>query len=215
MRNTSLLSSIEKNLPNNAFLFNQADLEQLKSFSAIALGVIGALGIVSIATVAPNIFKVAKAVPKLRKMLRKNNMPAENISKTFFYLKRHAYVKLTPSKDGYLVEITDKGKKRLQKMSFDKLKIQKSKVWDGCWWLILADIPSKTHRYEADLLRLKIKQMGFYLLQRTVWAYPFDPRVELTFVSAYYGVERFVTIVKASLIDTQDEILLKKHFKLK
>ncbi len=211
---TSLATTVSQTLPETAFIFSQADLEKLKSFSAVALAIIGALGIVAVAVVAPNIFKVAKSIPKLRKMIRATNKPKETITKTFYYLKKHDYIKLTKSGKNYLIEITEKGKKKFQRMSFENLKIPTEKKWDNGWWIILADIP-KDYRYQADLLRQKIKDLGFYMLQRTAWVYPFDPRKEIAFISAYYGIAKFLTVVKTCSIDEEDNSVLKHHFRLK
>ena len=40
---------------------------------------------------------------------------------------------------------------------------------DGQWRLALADIPSNPYRPNADQFREKVKRMGLYPLQRTVW----------------------------------------------
>jgi predicted transcriptional regulator len=211
----SLSKTIKQNLPDQAFIFSQADLEKLKTLSSIALAIIATAGIVAAAVIAPNIFIAAKSVSKFRKLFRKQNRPAKNIINTFYYLKKHGLIRLTKQGSDFLVEITEKGKKKLQKMNFEKLRIPKPENWDNSWWIVLADIPSKDFRHQADYLRQKVKDMGFYLLQRTVWVYPFDPRAEVSFVAAYYGVERFITIIKTAWIDQQDEAVLKQHFKLK
>lgn len=210
----SLTQAVGQDLPDKAFTFSQADLEKLKSLGMVALAIIGTLGVVAVAAAAPNIFKAVRAIPRFKRQLRKTNSPKKNIARTFYYLKRQNYVRLVKRGGDYLVEITEKGKKRLEKMNFNKLKIPHRKIWDGNWWLVLADIP-KDFRYQADLLRQKVKDMNFYLLQRTAWFYPFDPRGEIAFVSAYYGIDRFVTVLKASWIDPQDEMILKQYFHLK
>jgi hypothetical protein len=77
---------------------------------------------------------------------------------------------------------------------------------------VAADIPTKDHRQGADLLRRKLKQMGFYPLQRSLWFYPFDPRPEIEFICREFGVANFVTVMEINRLDVQDEKLLKKHF---
>lgn len=213
--NISLKASLRKTLPKQAFVFSQEDLQRLKSLSQVALAIIASAGIVTAAIIAPNIFKVFKTISKFKKALRKTNAPTETIAKTFYYLKKHDYIKMTKSGKDYFVEITQKGKKKLQKMNFQKLKVPKSNSWDGNWWIVLADIPSKDYRHQADLLREKVKNMGFYLLQRTVWVFPFDTRAEIAFVAKYYGIDRFLTVIQTHWIDEQDDAVLKQYFGLK
>jgi DNA-binding transcriptional regulator PaaX len=98
-------------------------------------------------------------------------------------------------------------------MSFDHLSITRPKVWNRHWWVVLADIPSKDFRVQADMFRKKLKNMEFYPLQRTVWIHPFDPRDEIDFVSVHYGIERFVTVLEATTLHADDRERLEKYFK--
>lgn len=209
----TLTASLEKKLPEKAFLLDQSGIERLKSASQIILALAAAAGVVAVAAIAPNALKLFKLVPALRKSLRKSNRPAERIAKVFYYLKRRGYVKLLPKGDEVLVELTQEGKKRLLEMNFENLKVPKGQQWDGKWWFVLADIPTKDHRNQADTLRRKIRGLGLYPLQRTVWVYPFNPTDEIAFVCGRLQIDRFVTILRADKIEEDDEKVLKAHFK--
>ena len=78
----------------------------------------------------------------------------------------------------------------------------------------MADIPSKTHRIAADMLRHKLKKIGFYPLQRTVWVHPYNPTKELNELTEYYDLGKFVTILEAKRIDAEDEKKLLNYFNL-
>ena len=209
----TLTASLEKTLPEKAFWLDDSQIEQLKTASQIVLALAAAAGVVAVAVVAPNALKLFKSVPALRQSLRKSNRPAEKIARTFYYLKRKGYVKLL-SKDGdVLVELTESGKKRLLEINYEKPKIPKPKVWDGKWWFVLADIPTKDHRNQADSLRRKIRLLGLYPLQRTVWVYPHDPTEQIAFVSGRLQIDRFVTVLRADKIEEDDEKTLTVFFK--
>lgn len=75
----------------------------------------------------------------------------------------------------------------------------------------MADIP-KEYKNAADNFRRKLRQMKFYPLQRTVWLYPFDPRVEVDFVSTFLRVERFVTTMKVTKLEQSDAKILTDYF---
>jgi len=209
----SLTASLQKKLPKKAFLMDQSHIEQLKTGAQIVLSLAAAAGVVAVALVAPNALKLFKSVPNLRKGLRKNNRPVERIAQTFYYLKRRGYVKLLPKGNELLVEVTSLGKKRLLDMNFENLQIQKAKKWEGKWWFVFADIPTKPYRTQANTLRRKIKKLGLYPLQRTVWVYPFDPTQQIVFVGGRLQIDRFITVLRADKIDEDDEKTLKAYFK--
>jgi len=75
-------------------------------------------------------------------------------------------------KDGkpYLC-LTSKGKKRL-KRNFPLLKMQ-NKKWDYKWRIVIFDIKEKV-RYKRDILREKLVELGFGMLQQSVYISPHD-----------------------------------------
>ena len=77
-----------------------------------------------------------------------------------------------------------------------------------------ADIPTKNYRRGADMLRRKLKELGFFSLQRTLWFYPFDPRKELEYVVNSFGIANFVTLMEVSRLDRDDEEIMKKFFRV-
>src|SRR3989344_4076427 len=48
----------------------------------------------------------------------------------------------------------------------------KSKKWDGKWRIIIFDIPQELHR-ERNILRRRLRSMGFYMLQKSVFIFPY------------------------------------------
>ena len=128
------------------------------------------------------------------------------------YLKRKGYVELIPEGEDFKMKITQKGRKKIQKMNFGNLQINITKPWNGRWWVIVSDVP-KEFRRRADYLRAKFKEMKFYPLQRTVWVFPFDPRDEVDFVAAYYHLDRYVTAMEVVTLDPSDKKLLRGYFR--
>lgn len=68
-------------------------------------------------------------------------------------------------------QLTSLGKKRLQR-KFPLLKLQKKK-WDGWWRIVIFDINEKNKK-TRDLLRDKLKTLGFGMWQRSVYITPFN-----------------------------------------
>ena len=131
---------------------------------------------------------------------------------TFHYVKEQRYISFRTTKKGIVVQLTQRGKDKIQKLIDMPKQIPPPKIWDGKWWAIAADIPTKQHRRAADLFRLKLKELHVYALQRSLWVYPFDPRAELEYLLKYFDIERYVTVMEISRLDIADERKLRKIF---
>ncbi|TSA45772.1 hypothetical protein D4R52_01800 [bacterium] len=126
-------------------------------------------------------------------------------------LEKRGYVALTKTKDGFLVKLLSKGRGRLKKEEFINLHLPQEKIWDKKWRLFIFDIPEK-ERILRNLLRRKLKNLGMYNIQRSVFAYPFDCRKELNIISDHYNVSECATYAEVSYSDIDKD--LRKYFKI-
>lgn len=190
-------------------------IEKLKTLSNIALAVIAGVGIIALSAIAPNIFVAVDKIFSEKYPNRKFSKREKDIkvSQTFYYMKRSGFIRMKPIGSDFKIFLTKLGKKRLGKLNFENMVIKRPSSWDGKWWQVAADIPTKRYRRGADLLREKLKELGFYPLQRTLWFYPYDPREEIEFIVKHYGIERFVTVMEVSRLDKEDEAKMKQFFK--
>lgn len=195
--------------------FSEEQVEKFKSAGAVVLVLVGLASIVALSAVAPN------AIMAIDKLFFKRRYPNRRFSKKekdrkiadiFYYLKRSGQIKMKMTGRDVLVSLAKRGKRRFKKLQFETIQIPKPKSWDGKWWQVAADIPTKKFKRGADLLRQKIKDMKFFPLQRTLWFYPFDPRDEIEFIANYYNIGRFVTVMEVSRLDKQDERLMRGFF---
>ncbi|MCL5666481.1 MAG: hypothetical protein M1383_01800 [Patescibacteria group bacterium] len=212
----TLGTAVAQSLPDKRIIkLSQKQMQTLKTATEVTLAVVAAAGVVSVSVVAPNLFSaMGHFLPKGKKYSGySHKQKAKKVAETFYYLKRTGLVRFRQSGTDWLLSLTDLGRRRLPKLEVDSLSVTKPKKWDGSWWVVAADIPTKDCRQGADLLRRKLKQLGFYPLQRTLWLYPFDPRREIEFISQAFGIARFVTVMKIAELDTQDLAVLKPYFK--
>lgn len=107
--------------------------------------------------------------------------------------------------------LSNKGKIKALTYHFDSIKI-KEKIWDKKWRMIFFDIPEK-HRWGRDSLRKKLKELGFYELQKSVFVFPYDCEDEIDFIIEYYGIREYVRYGVFDYID--NDLHLKPHFGLK
>jgi DNA-binding transcriptional regulator PaaX len=195
---------------------NRRQLDKINTIAQAALAVVGAAGLITLAAAAPNIFTALNQANHLRKKFKglAFDEKQKKLQYSFYYLRKSGLVKFKGDKSGFQLLLSKKGQKLLTKLDFQTLKVKNPKVWDRKWWVVAADIPTKQHRLGADQLRQKLKEMGFYFLQRTLWFYPYDPRTEIQFIATTYGVEKFITIMEISRLDMEDEQKLLRFFNL-
>lgn len=108
------------------------------------------------------------------------------------------------------IVLTDKGKLRALTYYFDKMKIKPEK-WDGKWRMIAFDIPEKFKK-GREALREKLKKMGFYEFQKSIWIYPYKCKDEMDFIIEFFGLRKYVRFGILESVD--NELHLKKIFNL-
>ncbi len=205
--------------PAVGFELSEKQLRVLKTTSQVLLALGLVAGTVSLMVLAPNAFQMLDKLPwadrvfgPKRPRQKRLLIQEEKIRKSFYYLKSKGYIKLIPQGEDFLMKVTRKGRKFKQRMSFADLAVDCSGIWDRQWWAVVADIPTP-FKHRADMFREKLIEMKFYPLQRTVWLFPYDPRVPVEFASAYLRIDRFVTTMRVSQLELPDEKVIKKFFK--
>lgn len=88
--------------------------------------------------------------------------------------------------------LTDPGK---DKALWIKMKEEDEK-WDGKWRLVFWDIPEK-RKSARDLLRFKLKQLGFAKWQKSVWATKKNCTKELRDFIKSVGIVDWVLVVES------------------
>ncbi|MBI2338277.1 hypothetical protein HYU95_03785 [Candidatus Daviesbacteria bacterium] len=91
--------------------------------------------------------------------------------------------------------LTDKGR---DKAILASLKFSE-KDWDGKWRLVIFDVPEK-RRAVRDLLRSKLKQWDFVILQQSVWGTKKNCTKALRDFIKGVGIEDWVMVVESDNI---------------
>lgn len=144
-----------------------------------------------------------------------NQFPKKKIANALAYLKHEKLVEIIAD-DGERTRVllTNKGQKRVLEYSIDTLEIKKPNKWDGKWRILIFDIPSKPKIYNLarEALRNKIKELGFYQMQKSTWAYPYECEDELLFIAEAFEVQKHIEILTVEKM--LHENLLKHKFHL-
>lgn len=171
----------------------------------IGIGLLGAVVIVG--AMAPNIFSGLS-----RHRFTKRRYDKKFIS-TVHYLKKRKLIVTRENQDGSIkVELSKNGRKKTLIYNLDSLKIKPMKKWDGRWRFVMFDIPNK-FKGRANALRDKLKELGLYQFQKSVWVYPYPLENEINLITQLFEVNPFVKI--GEVINLEGEYRLKKKYKLK
>jgi len=115
-------------------------------------------------------------------------------------------------KNTYII-ITRKGKEQIRQFDYENMKLpEHQEGWDEKWRMVVFDIPEKFKK-ARHALHFKLRQLGFYPLQKSVFVYPYECRDEIDFVSHFCDVDRHVCYFIADSLDNK-EVSVRKHFKL-
>jgi DNA-binding transcriptional regulator PaaX len=130
-----------------------------------------------------------------------------------YYLKKRGLIEFIKEDDNnMMMRITDNGKRYLKKFDIDDMALNRPKVWDKKWRLVIFDVPEK-HKRAREALRQKLKDLGFEKLQKSVWVTPFPCNDEIRFLREIFNISFNVDVVITDDIGYH-EIKLKKLFKL-
>lgn len=135
-----------------------------------------------------------------------------NIKRSIKDLHRVGMLKEVKNKDGTIsIILSDEGKKAAEFYSIDNLKINRPKKWDGNWRVVIFDIPERIKKVR-EALRVHLRSLGFYELQKSVFICPFPCAEEINQIIDFYDISEHVRILMAHSLDNEDE--LRNKFKI-
>ena len=133
-----------------------------------------------------------QALPMLLKEVRykiKNRKTEKSFHRSFYYLLRRRYINVEYQGKQINITLTKEGKKLAGKYQIDDLKIVKPKKWDGRWRILIFDIPS-IHKVKREALRGKLKELGLFQLQKSVWICPYNFQNEVQILRNFFVLSR-------------------------
>ncbi len=107
--------------------------------------------------------------------------------------------------------LTDTSKIKVCKYSFEKMQIDQKGEWDKKWRLVIFDVPEK-FKIGRNALRRKLKTLGFYQFQKSVFAFPYDCKDEIDFLVEFFNIRKYVRYGILEFID--NDLHLRKEFSL-
>lgn len=173
----------------------------------IALVLVVLSGAAMLGAIAPGLSVGAAQWRRSRQYSKKQIMDAEG------NLRRGGYTEKIMGKDKkQRVRLTKKGEAYLQKILFEDIRLPEPKKWEGSWTFVLFDIPVQFSK-ERTAFRWRLKNLGFYQYQKSVWVYPHPCEKEILSIADYFGVGKFVEILETNHLSEDRD--MKKYFGLK
>lgn len=152
-------------------------------------------------------FRILKKVSKEWKKINERNL-----RETIKRLYQSKLIDYKEKKDDTVeLTISEKGKKKILKYDLDKIEIKKPARWDKLWRLVIFDIPEekKTGRMA---LASKLKGLGFYPMQKSVFIHPYECQDEINFIIEIFELAPYVRFLRVKDVDV--ELDLKDRFRL-
>lgn len=196
-----------RNIQELAFRFMESESAGAYIGRAL-LAAIALAGILAIAAITPNIFSAFGRVRKFNH----TSYNEKQIRRSFYYLRSKKLVRIIDGKDGISkVKINRLGLSKLKEFAIDAMSIRIPEKWDGKWRAVVFDVPEK-HKAARESLRRKLKGLGFYQFQRSIFLHPFAIDDEVLFIASFFGIERFIEIF--TIENMLDDKPLKSHFNI-
>ncbi len=165
-------------------------------------------GAVYIAASSP--YFIRSLLKNIKKFKKHSKRRLANI---FYRLKKEGLIEIKKRGKQFYIGLTEEGKKKAGRFQIDALRIKRTKKWDRKWRLVIFDI-SELKKFLRELFRGKLKELGFYQLQKSVWVHAFDCEAEIELLKEFFGLsENELKLVVAEKISNDG--VLKDFFKIK
>ena len=151
-----------------------------------------------------NYFKVLKGAAKEWKEINRNKLV--RIVREFY---NDRLIDYKEDKDGSVkIILTKEGQKKALKFKLDEIEIKKSAKWDGEWRIVIFDIPERFKK-AREALRMKLKDLGFLELQKSVLVLPYECEDEIDFIVEVFLIRPFVRFVRAKSFTNEEQLKIK------
>lgn len=173
-----------------------------KNLQRIILAMVAGAGILSVGLLAPNVIGAMGKLGLLPNMRQK-----EYVSSSASKMVKKGLMRF----NGKFYELTHNGEEKLRRWEFAGFKFNKPKRWDGKWRVVIFDIPDKKKTIRDNVRRL-FKSADFYLLQESVWVYPYDCEDIIALLKTDFGIGK--NLLYLVVEELENDKYLREHFGL-
>jgi len=170
---------------------NSIQRKKKRDLQKLILETITISGALSIALVAPNVIGVMKKYDLLpfKRQEESINRARNRLIKKGLLTRKNGFLRMTPS-----------GIKVFEKMQIYGHGLPKPKRWDRRWRVLIFDIPDYRKGLRAKVRR-SLHAVGFVLLQKSVWIYPYDCEDFIAMLKADFKIGKDMRYLIADTIE--------------
>ena len=106
--------------------------------------------------------------------------------------------------------LSEGGKSKILKYNLDKIEIKKPVQWDKLWRLVIFDIPEDKNK-GRKALGTKLKELGFYPMQKSVFIHPHECKDEIDFITEMFELAPYVRFLRVKDVDIELDLKNKFH----
>lgn len=187
------------------------EIHDYSSVKTLTRGILIAIGIGTVLAaglIAPNAIQILKPFLKQGK---RSNYERERIRQAVKALHRRRLIVYKERGNETYIEVTERGRKYVKKYEIDRMALPRT-AWDRRWRVIVFDIPE--HQKAARrAFQDHIKRLGCFLMQKSVWVYPYPCRDEIDFLASFWEVRPFVCYLETMDLG-MSEAAARKFFAL-
>lgn len=133
------------------------------------------------------------------------------LKETVKRFRKQKFVEIEEENGQYVVKITTKGLVKALSYKLNEMSIKEPKQWDGKWRVVIFDIADQK-RNHREVFRKRIKSLGLFPLQESVYVYPYPCFDQIEFLRQISGVGLEAKYILANKIE--DDESLRNHFRL-
>lgn len=207
-----LLKNLDVSAKRKAELMELRKLARLENWH-LAKSILLSVAIVGGCLIFPNLAQLIKFFDYKfdDKYKRQNRYQAK---KTIDNLTKRGWLNFKKvGEEKYQILLTTDGELKSYSYKIPHLKIPIPKKWDKKWRMIIFDIPEK-FKVARNILRNRLKLLGFKQIQKSVWVHPYPCWSELKELVSLYNLNSFVRLVEVSDFDEDTQKELKNYFNL-
>ena len=183
-----------------------------KSLSFKVLKAIGICGMFVVAASSPRFG--LRASYNIDCMLKERDRKKkwQELYRSLSYLRSKKFVETRVLSDGKIeVKVTSAGQEFIGVADFNNLTIEKPDVWDKRFRIVIFDIPKEKHGASIAFTG-KLRELGFLMLQKSVWIYPYDCINEVILLRKIFEIDPYVKVMIVEAFE--GDYSIRKHFSL-
>lgn len=131
------------------------------------------------------------------------------LKRTILRLEKQRLVKFFEKNNQAVVQITDRGKKRILKYALDEIELKKPLVWNGKWYFVSYDIP-RQKSWLREIMRKFLERLGFYRFHESLYIHAYPCENEINFIREYLGVSEYVKFLIVN--DIENDEAFREYF---